>query len=41
MTRGGDTALPARTLPRVIVVEDEGDIREPLARYLTRNSFQV
>ena len=41
MTRGGETALPARTLPRVIVVEDEGDIREPLARYLTRNNFQV
>ncbi|CAN7359479.1 response regulator [Brevundimonas sp. LjRoot202] len=41
MTRGGDTALPGRTLPRVIVVEDEGDIREPLARYLTRNSFRV
>jgi len=41
MTRDGDTALPVRTLPRVIVVEDEGDIREPLARYLTRNSFQV
>lgn len=41
MTRGGDPALPARLLPRVIVVEDEGDIREPLARYLTRNSFRV
>lgn len=41
MTRSGEAALPARTLPRVIVVEDEGDIREPLVRYLTRNSFQV
>lgn len=34
-------ALTVRTLPRVMVVEDEGDIREPLVRYLTRNSFQV
>lgn len=41
MIRDGKAALPARTLPRVIVVEDEGVIREPLARYLTRNSFQV
>jgi two-component system OmpR family response regulator len=41
MTRGGETGLPVRTLPRVIVVEDEGDIREPLARYLARNNFQV
>jgi len=41
MTRGGETVLAARTLPRVIVVEDEGDIREPLARYLTRNNFEV
>ena len=41
MTRSGETGLVARTLPRVIVVEDEGDIREPLARYLTRNNFQV
>jgi two-component system OmpR family response regulator len=40
-TRSGETALAARTLPRVLVVEDEGDIREPLARYLTRNNFQV
>jgi two-component system OmpR family response regulator len=41
IARGGDTGLAARTLPLVIVVEDEGDIREPLARYLTRNHFQV
>lgn len=41
MTRDGAGGPSARTLPRVIVVEDEGDIREPLARYLTRNSFQV
>lgn len=41
MARGGETGLAARTLPRVIVVEDEGDIREPLVRYLTRNHFQV
>lgn len=41
MTRVGERCLAARTLPRVIVVEDEGDIREPLARYLTRNHFQV
>lgn len=41
MARGGDTGLAARTLPRVVVVEDEGDIREPLARYLTRNHFEV
>ncbi|TAJ65238.1 response regulator [Brevundimonas sp.] len=41
IARGGETGLAARTLPRVIVVEDEGDIREPLARYLTRNHFQV
>ena len=40
-TRSGELALSARTLPRVIVVEDEDDIREPLARYLTRHSFQV
>lgn len=39
--RGMETGLAARTLPRVVVVEDEGDIREPLARYLTRNQFQV
>lgn len=39
--RGGDTGLAARTLPRVLVVEDEGDIREPLVRYLTRNQFRV
>lgn len=39
--RGGETGLAARTLPRVLVVEDEGDIREPLARYLTRNQFRV
>ena len=41
IARGRETAPSARTLPRVIVVEDEGDIREPLARYLTRNHFQV
>lgn len=41
LARGGETGLAARTLPRVIVVEDEGDIREPLVRYLTRNQFQV
>ncbi len=41
IARGGNTGLAARTLPRVIVVEDEGGIREPLARYLTRNHFQV
>ena len=41
MARGGETGLAARTLPRVVVVEDEGDIREPLARYLTRNHFKV
>lgn len=41
MARGGEPGLAARTLPRVIVVEDEGDIREPLARYLTRNHFRV
>jgi len=41
IARGGETGLAARTLPRVVVVEDEGDIREPLARYLTRNQFRV
>lgn len=38
---GRESARSARTLPRVIVVEDEGDIREPLVRYLTRNNFEV
>lgn len=41
IVRGGEAALAARTLPRVLVVEDEGDIREPLVRYLTRNHFKV
>ena len=41
MTRSGKAAPAVRNLPRVIVVEDEGDIREPLARYLARNSFDV
>ncbi|MFN4091805.1 MAG: response regulator [Brevundimonas sp.] len=39
--RGGEAARPGRTLPRVIVVEDEADIREPLAQYLARSHFQV
>ena len=39
--RGGETGLAARTLPRVLLVEDEGDIRAPLARYLSRNQFRV
>ncbi len=39
--RGGEEARPGRTLPRVIVVEDEADIREPLAQYLARSHFQV
>lgn len=39
--RGGDAGPTVRTLPRVLVVEDEDDIREPLARYLSRSSFQV
>lgn len=39
--RGGDAGRLARILPRVLIVEDEDDIREPLARYLSRSSFQV
>lgn len=39
--RGGDAGPAARTLPRVLVVEDDDDIREPLARYLSRSNFQV
>lgn len=39
--RGGDAGPTVRTLPRVLIVEDEDDIREPLARYLSRSNFQV
>ena len=39
--RGGDAGPVARTLPRVLVVEDDDDIREPLVRYLSRSNFQV
>jgi two-component system, OmpR family, response regulator len=31
----------AETLPRLLVVEDEADIREPLARYFASNQFDV
>ncbi len=41
VVRGGEEARSGRTLPRVIVVEDEDDIREPLAQYLARSHFQV
>ncbi len=41
VVRGGEEARSGRTLPRVIVVEDEADIREPLAQYLARSHFQV
>lgn len=30
-----------RLLPRLLIVEDEDDIREPLARYLARRGFAV
>jgi len=39
--RGRDVGRAARTLPRVLIVEDDDDIREPLVRYLTRSSFEV
>ncbi|MES2834149.1 MAG: response regulator [Pseudomonadota bacterium] len=41
LVRGREEARSGRTLPRVIVVEDEADIREPLAQYLARSHFQV
>ena len=41
VVRGGEEARSGRTLPRVIVVEDEADIREPLAQYLAHSHFQV
>ncbi len=41
VVRGGEEARSGRTLPRVIVVEDEDDIREPLAQYLARSQFRV
>ncbi|HEY0104218.1 MAG TPA: response regulator [Brevundimonas sp.] len=36
-----DGGRQARVLPRILVVEDEDGIREPLVRYLSRSSFQV
>ena len=36
----GKTAA-ARLLPRLLIVEDEDDIREPLARYLARKGFVI
>jgi len=41
LVRGGGGARSGRTLPRVIVVEDQAGIREPLAQYLARSHFQV
>lgn len=38
---GGQATRSARVLPRVLIVEDEDDIREPLARYLSRSQFRV
>ena len=38
---GSVTTVASRHLPRLLIVEDEDDIREPLARYLAQRGFAV